>query len=91
MKEELEKCPNMMFFVSTDDIEIKKQLLENFRGNCIINNMDKTSRNTKKGMEDAVIDLYMLASTNKILGSYYSSYSEGASAIGHIPLVVVKK
>ena len=38
---------------------------------------------------DSVVDLYSLAATKKIYGSYLSSYSEVAAQIGQVPLEVL--
>ncbi|MDR2121881.1 MAG: hypothetical protein LBP34_02035 [Flavobacteriaceae bacterium] len=36
-------------------------------------------RNLKQGIQDAVVDMFCLANTQKIYGFYWSSYSEIAA------------
>jgi len=45
-----------------------------------------TSRNSVRGMQDALVELYVLSRTNKIFGSHQSSYSETAAQIGNYSL-----
>jgi hypothetical protein len=40
-------------------------------------------------MQDAVVDLFALARTSRILGSYFSTFSETAASIGGIQWVTV--
>ena len=47
-------------------------------------------RNTLDGMQAAVIDLFCLANTNRIYGSYWSSFSEIAAQIKKAELVIVQ-
>jgi len=85
----LEKDSNQLFYLATDDLEVESLLKKRFE-NYIITQEDKDfSRATKKGIENAVIDLFALSHTSRILGSYYSSYSETASRIHKIPFKVV--
>lgn len=48
------------------------------------------SRNSVAGMVDGAIDLYCLAATRRIIGSYWNSYSEIAAELGGIDLEIVK-
>lgn len=89
MQRVLAARPSVMFFVSTDSIETEVELKRIF-GEHIITNEKEITRNTIKGIQDAVVDMYSLASTQKIYGSYWSSFSDIAARIGHIPLEVVQ-
>jgi hypothetical protein len=77
------------FYVASDDMEVKEKLKEKF-GEKIILPQGELSRNTKEGIRQAVVELYALSRTSKILGSYYSSYSSAAAEIGNIELQVVR-
>lgn len=46
-------------------------------------------RNSVQGMHDAMIDLFSLAATDKILGSYWSSFTDVAASMRGIPKVIV--
>lgn len=77
------------FYVSTDDIKTESKIRNRF-GSRIHSMSDKNlERNTKEGIEDAVVDMYCLSHTKMILGSYSSSFSAVASAIGKIPLEII--
>jgi len=62
---------------------------ERFPGRVVVLEKDH-SRENASGMEAAMIDLYLLARTRKVLGSYSSSFSQIASEIGGIPLDVIE-
>lgn len=71
------------FFLCTDDPECENQMRSLF-GNRILTQQDKSlSRNSVEGIESALVDMYGLASTRFILGSYQSSFGEVASYIGN--------
>jgi hypothetical protein len=73
------------FFLATDDPETERYFKEKYRG--IVFTYNKTfGRDTKEGISDAVIELYLLSRTSKIYGSYWSSFSGIASLLGDIEL-----
>lgn len=85
IRDVLMKNPNQKFFLATDDV-LTKELLCNKFGDSVLTRDSVAARNMRKGVQDAVIDLYSLASCTKVYGSYYSSFSETAAHIGCIPL-----
>jgi len=89
MRAELDNQKNTKFFLCTDDAEVEKAIIAVF-GDKIITYEKELSRQTIKGMQDALVDLYCLSSTKKILGSYWSSYSDIASRLNNIELEVLK-
>ncbi len=82
--------PSMTFFLATDELSVQHELSKKF-SSIIFYQKNKISRENCQGIKDALIDLYCLASTNKIYGSFYSSFSEIAARIGKIPLIPVRK
>lgn len=86
MKAHLSGRPETHFYCATDDLEVEKHLVEIF-GDRIIS-FPKTSydRNTREAIQEALVDLLMLSSTESILGSWWSSFSEYASLFNRIPL-----
>ena len=90
MRLELMADPEINFYVATDDIKVEMLLINKFPGKIITYKKDY-SRATVKGIQDAMVDLYSLANTCKIYGSYFSSFSYMASRIGNIPLVIIRK
>lgn len=91
MEQELVINSNIKFYLSTDDPETEKSLQLRFGDRVRMMGNKNLNRNIKSGIEDAVIDMYCLSRTNLILGSYSSSFSAVASAIGKIPLEIVTK
>ncbi|HET7118065.1 MAG TPA: hypothetical protein VFI29_16325 [Hanamia sp.] len=83
--------PNASFFISTDNEEYQKELLEEFGSDRIIFNAKEFRRDVSKGIKDAVIDLFCLAKTSRIYGSYNSSFSWVAGRIGNVPVEILKK
>lgn len=88
MKTKIKVDPDATFFLATDSAETKKSLQEEFGDRILSNDVPLTRGNTS-GLQGAVIDLYCLAQTKKILGSHVSSFSKVAAKIGGIPLVRV--
>ena len=80
IQKHISKQPNNKVFLCTDDTVTKEQLIKKF-GNKIITYQSKLNRFTPTGINDAVVELYALAQTNVIYGSYNSSYSDIASKI----------
>lgn len=77
------------FFVCSDDRAVMGRLKELFGQRIICGDTD-ASRTTLSGMRNATADMFALARTTVILGSYWSSFSETAAIIGNVPLLVIK-
>jgi ribosome biogenesis protein Nip4 len=90
MDREIAFNPDTKFYLATDDAEVKTALLTTF-GNKIIYHEGILSRTNVQGMQNAVIDLWCLSNTKKILGSFFSSYSEIASEMGNIKLEILNR
>lgn len=76
------------FFIASDDEEVKWKMREIFKGRTITQETD-ARRDIVRSLQDAVVDLYCLTRTRKILGSYWSSFSDEAAEIGNIPMIPV--
>ena len=83
IEEELKKNPGIVFFLATDDKEVKKDLLSTY-GNAIFTRENIAQRNDPDGVRDALVDLLLLSKCNKLYGSYWSSFSEEAAKIGNV-------
>ena len=80
-----------VFYLATDSND-EKQILKNVFGeHRIITSDRQANRKSVKGMEDALADMFLLAKTNRILGSYYSSFSHIASLVGKKQLEIIRK
>ena len=88
MEDELKINPATVFYIATDDSSEEARLREYFRGHIASNECRDLSRNTAAGIKDALLDLYCLASTNKIIGSYYSSFTDIAADMRDIPKII---
>lgn len=91
IKSKLNENPKTRFYVATDSVNELDNLIYlfgdkiHYQKNCI------RERTSVKGMKCAVVDLYTLAQTNMIWGSYWSVYSYVASQIGKKPFMSIYK
>lgn len=90
MNHEISVKPQTKFFLATDSAEDEAGLKDIF-GDRIITYPKVLERDSEKGIQDALVDLYCLSNTKKILGSYYSSFSETAAQISDIELIQIYK
>lgn len=77
------------FFLATDDASTEEYLKNKF-GERIITRKRTYSRDNEKGIQDALVDVYCLSRTNKIYGSFRSSFSQVAGDIARIPVETVR-
>lgn len=89
LDEEIKKDNNVSFYLATDDSEVKAELKQKF-GSRILTCDEKVDRNSIEGMKFAVVDLFCLSKTHKIIGSATSSYSEIAAELGNIQLFLAE-
>lgn len=73
------------FYLATDCVETRELLLDRYPGKILRRNADLT-RSTYGGMADAVIDLFSLAGTSKLIGNERSTFTSVASKLRSIPL-----
>lgn len=88
MNREIKGDPEVKFFLATDDREEETLLRKTFPGRIISNENRTLSRDSLDGMYDALLDLYCLASCQKIIGSYCSSFTDTAASLGGIPKLI---
>jgi hypothetical protein len=90
MDAEMEAEPRTNFFLATDCAATEERFRERY-GEAVMVNRDKrfvpsVSRRPKDNQRDAMIDMFALARTQKILGNNHSSFSVMAADIGGIRL-----
>ncbi|MDR1517917.1 MAG: hypothetical protein LBS52_07490 [Dysgonamonadaceae bacterium] len=90
MKREIENDPNVKFFLASDDEREKQSVSAVFREK-MISFASELKRDTAKGVREALIELYLLSATKKIIGVRGSSFSEVAAKAGGIPLETITK
>lgn len=82
--------PATHFYLATDDAEVKGALCREFADRIVCQRTDALRRDTLSGMREAMVDLYALAATGRILGSYWSSFTDMAAEMGDIPVEIVR-
>ena len=90
MRYEISKNHKTQFFVATDNPSMKTTLRSIFPDR-VIDYPAKYGRNALRQIQDAVVDLYALGNTNKIIGTYKSTFSLQAALINNLPLQFVEK
>lgn len=89
MKQETTLNPNANFFLVSDCHKTTLFFQKQFPNKVYIREQKQLSRKTEDGIKDAVIDLWSLSRTNKILGSYGSSFSHTAAELSGIPEITI--
>ncbi len=90
MEDELKKNCDTTFYLATDSEEDKKRIIDQF-GDRVFSSSQKADRNSSAGIQEALIELYLLSHTRQIWGSVHSSFSETAAQIGNIPYTAIRK
>ncbi len=86
----IELNKNVFFYLSTDDSKVDEDFLSHFKGHIKHLENKDFQRDTLKGIEDAVVDLFILSKTSKIYGSFWSSFTDVSSYINNVPLIIVR-
>jgi hypothetical protein len=81
---------NTKFFVATDSQLEEEQLRQTFPDRIVTYQKQSLDRDDPAAIEDAVIDLYCLSKCRKLIGSYYSSFTDTAHQIEEIDYTIVK-
>lgn len=89
MKAECESDSLAKFYLASDDPQVHLWAKDLFKDRVIVH-PGPLNRDSEAGMIHAVVELYTLANCQKILGSYFSSFSELAAEIGQIRLETVQ-
>lgn len=88
MERELAAHPETRFFLATDDQSEEDFLRSRFPGRILSNQHRTIDRNSVAGMHDALLDLYCLAASDKLIGSYWSSFTDIAADMRGIEKVI---
>ena len=88
VREEIELHDDTKVFLATDSTEVKREFIAAF-GSRIITPKEDACRDSISGIRGGVVDLWTLASTQKIYGSAGSSFSPMAASIGSVPLEIM--
>ena len=88
MKEEVGRDNKVKFFLATDNWLSKSRITCLFRDNIFTQNASFEKHRT--GTDGAVVDMFTLSQTEKILASMPSKFSQCAAMLGGIELEVIK-
>jgi hypothetical protein len=95
INEEIKLNPEIKFFLATDCLKTQ-QYFNSLYPDKILYNKNKRFNDIKNYLDpkpyqdDAVVDLFSLSKTQKIIGNNYSSFSSMASELNNIPLIIAK-
>lgn len=88
MQTYIDRDSSVGFYLATDDEATRNTLRAQF-GDRIYASPAKATRNTSTGIIEAWSEILALSRCERLLGSYWSSFSELAATLGHIRLEVV--
>lgn len=88
MDELLDQCDG--FYLATDDAGVKCEMRQRY-GSKVVTYDCNLKRDSKQGIIDAFIDLYMLGSCERIIGSSGSTFSKVAAMLNNKPLQIIEK
>jgi hypothetical protein len=88
VREEIDQHADTKVFLATDSMDVKQEFIAAF-GTRIITPKEEACRDSISGIRGGVVDLWTLASTQKIYGSAGSSFSPMAASIGGVPLEIM--
>ncbi|MDY6950126.1 MAG: hypothetical protein SWE60_01305 [Thermodesulfobacteriota bacterium] len=88
MNHEIRSCDKTTFYLATDCPATALRMKELF-GPRILSFDRQYSRNTPDGIKDALVDLYCLSRTTRLLGSYWTSFSQTAAELTGIERTTV--
>lgn len=91
MKEIIADHETVRFFLATDDRDVENELSRVFPGRIYTYSNKTWGRNSRLGMESAIVDCLCLSRCDYILGSYQSVFSKFSTMYGNIELIVCRK
>lgn len=85
---EIDNNERTIIYLATDSEEVKVKMKERY-GQRVSFQANSADRSSVSGIQDGIVDMYTLAKTKKIYGSFQSSFSEMAAQISGIPLEIL--
>jgi hypothetical protein len=90
MKMFAEKDSETRFFVATDSPKEEYEMSKIFPGRILTYPKRSLDRNVPVAIQDALVDLYCLSKCRKLIGSYWSSFTDVAAAINNIEVLIAR-
>lgn len=87
---EVDRHADTCIYVASDSEEVKAAMKARY-GRRLLCSDKPADRTSQGGIDDGVVELFALSHTDKIYGSYLSSFSDIASELGDVPLEVVRR
>lgn len=87
---DVERNPDLGIFLATDSDAVKREMGERY-GTRVLTAQATADRSSVSGIRDGVADMFTLARTRRIYGSFQSTFSELASQLGGVPLHVLAR
>lgn len=87
---DVERNPDLGIFLATDSDAVKREMGERY-GTRVLTAQATADRGSVSGIRDGVADMFTLARTRRIYGSFQSTFSELASQLGGVPLHVLAR
>ena len=88
VKKEIRINPEIRIYLATDEEGIRQQFIKEFGDRIVYNKNTVFNRNSSDGIIGGLVDLLCLSKTNKMYGSFASTFSLYAASIHQIPLKV---
>ncbi|MDE6127513.1 MAG: hypothetical protein K2G30_11235 [Muribaculaceae bacterium] len=89
VEREISADPGVMFYLASDDAEVKAGFRSRFGSRIIVSDIT-TARNTAEGIREALTEIAALSGCARVYGSYWSSFSEAAAMLGDAELIQLK-
>lgn len=87
---EVARRPDARIYLASDSEGVKEAMKARY-GDRLLCSGRQADRGSQAGIDDGVVEMFVLARTQKIYGSYLSSFSEIAAELGDVPLEVVRR
>ena len=88
MDAELASDQKTVFFLATDSPAEESILIDRYGDKMLVHEKSTLRRDTIEGIQQALVDLYILSRVQKIIGSYRSSFTDTAAELGKVPLEI---
>lgn len=90
LDKEIVDCADTRIYLASDSEEVKAEMKARYGARLLCSDR-QADRGTQEGIEDGIVEMYVLSRTKTIYGSYLSSFSEIAAELGDVPLKVVRR
>jgi hypothetical protein len=90
MRAELQTSPETNFFVATDEPATLANLRTEFGDRVWEYRKRAYARSDQTAIVDAVVDLFALGECNRLIGSYWSSFTDTAAELRGIPCTIAR-